>query len=152
MCIDLQVFRIAKNRGKASEAQLEPNSGITLMFLSLSFKLHPHQLSKKASTLVVLQGKIASLLYKQASIANLPPPLIYSVLSWERLVMQYLENISSILPLLCSVLKLLVMDMWTSYVPQNTVGSQFEMFPFAWSPIMIFIFPWHLPRLSIPPA
>lgn len=47
---------------------------------------------------------------------------------------------------------LLEMDMWASHVLQWIGGSQFELLPFALSSIMIFIFPWHLPRLSMPPA
>lgn len=46
----------------------------------------------------------------------------------------------------------LVMDIWTSYVPWNTVRSQSELFALASSSITVFIFPWFLPILSIPPA
>lgn len=67
---------------EASETGLESSTGFTSLFLPLSFRLHPHKLSKKASALVVLQENIANFLYKPAGLANFAPfSPFYAVLS-----------------------------------------------------------------------
>lgn len=71
---------------------------------------------------------------------------------WKKLVVEAFFNTSQYWPLFLSGEVCWKWTMWASHVLQWLGGSQFELLPFALSPIMIFIFPWHLPRLSMPPA